>query len=182
MTRRAIVLFPAGQAMRRIESVRQRTDPLAARIPAHLTVVFPFESEIDPEELELHVASGVGHLPAFDLVFADVSTEDDGYLFLNVGRGDRAIEELHERLYTGPLRRYFPEGEAYRPHLTLGRIGTGNARATAANAAAKLAGNQVAQVSAVTIVRLGADGNWSAECTIPLRGGRSPVVAGAGVA
>lgn len=42
-------------------------------------------------------------------------------MFLEVDRGRKQIEELHDRLYTGPLLQFLKEDIPYIPHVTVGR-------------------------------------------------------------
>lgn len=46
----------------------------------------------------------------------------DGYLFLNVKKGNDNIIELHDKLYSGILRSFLFRKVTYCPHLTVGRL------------------------------------------------------------
>lgn len=46
----------------------------------------------------------------------------DGYLFLNVKKGNDNIIELHDKLYSGLLEKFIFRKVTYCPHLTVGRV------------------------------------------------------------
>ena len=46
----------------------------------------------------------------------------DGYLFLNVKKGNDNIIELHDKLYSGILEGFLFRKVTYCPHLTVGRL------------------------------------------------------------
>ena len=119
---RAIHLFPAFAGMDKLQALREKFDPLAALIPPHLTLVFPFESPMSREELREHVRVALQGMKPFLLRMQGVTGADGGYLFLNVKRGNDEIVELHDRLYAGALRPFLRRDVTYVPHLTLGRL------------------------------------------------------------
>ena len=123
------MLIPAGAGVQRIEEIRRRHDPQASQIPAHVTLVFPFESPITGEELRSHIRTALSGQPAFRATFSGVTAEDDGYILLHVDVGHDAVVTLHDRLYSGPLLRHRSTTHTYRPHMTLGRVKNPTARA-----------------------------------------------------
>ena len=46
----------------------------------------------------------------------------DGYLFLNVKKGNDNIIELHDKLYSGLLEKFIHRKMTYFPHLTVGNV------------------------------------------------------------
>jgi hypothetical protein len=56
MTNRCILLFPDFPNIASIESIRRKFDPLAGLVRPHITLVFPFESDIGTDPLRRHVA------------------------------------------------------------------------------------------------------------------------------
>lgn len=64
---RAIVVLPSFSRGDEIESFRARHDPLARSIPAHVTLVFPFETNPDAATLAKHAAAAAEDQPAFPL-------------------------------------------------------------------------------------------------------------------
>jgi 2'-5' RNA ligase len=118
----AIVAFPVLDAAGVVESVRRRFDPLASMLSAHITLVFPFTDAASEADLTKHIAGVVAGQRAFDITLAEISVEEGGYVFLNVEAGVDVLCELHDRLYTDPLRSYLSSAHEYRPHITIGRL------------------------------------------------------------
>ena len=95
--KRAIVLFPKFENIDAIQAVRERFDPLASFIAPHITLVFPFESELSTHEIGDHVRRAIEGVKRFSVQLSSVTGDfRDGYLFLNVKRGNDAIIDLHD--------------------------------------------------------------------------------------
>ncbi len=119
---RAIHIFPGFSNLHSINAIRAKYDPLADLIPPHVTLVFPFESNISTEVLEEHLhESTVGSHP-FRIVLTGITGAEGEYLFLNVKVGNDQIIQLHDKLYSGLLKQYLYRSLTYTPHLTVGRI------------------------------------------------------------
>ena len=121
--KRAIILFPSFEQMHILQTIREQYDPLANCIAPHITLVFPFDSDIPTEDLRLHMNEALKGIKKF-CVRLNGFTGDfrDGYLFLNVKQGNDAIVELHDRLYSGILERFLFRGITYCPHVTVGKL------------------------------------------------------------
>ena len=52
---RTILLFLHNMSIDKIESTREKHDPLFRLIPPHITIVFPFKSNISNDELKSHI-------------------------------------------------------------------------------------------------------------------------------
>lgn len=89
-----------------IDALRAKYDPLVHLIPPHITLVFPFNSDITTNLLNEHLQQCLVGVKPFRLVLAGIIGAEDEYLFLNVKVGNDAIIQLHDRLYTGILREY----------------------------------------------------------------------------
>jgi 2'-5' RNA ligase len=76
---------------------------------------------------------------------------------------------LHDRLYTGPLRRHLSLAHTFVPHLTIGRVADrrGFEDALAEAAAVPLVIETL--VRTVAIYSIGADGSRRVQAEIPLR-------------
>jgi 2'-5' RNA ligase len=123
MTKRAIVVFPRFQQMDVINLLRRQFDPLADFIEPHITLVFPFDSEIPTLELRTHIRQAAKGLTSFPIQLQGITGSEDEYLFLNVQQGKDQLTTLHDRLYTGILAQYLLPTQPYIPHLTVGRLG-----------------------------------------------------------
>lgn len=67
-TKRAIIIFPQfGSDINLIQDIRNQYDPLTNKIAPHITLVFPFESEISSNELRQHVRNSLYEFKSFNL-------------------------------------------------------------------------------------------------------------------
>ena len=167
MVRRAIVIFPPAADVVRIEAVRRRFDSLAEAIPAHVTLVFPFDSDISGPDLLRHVETATTGLGAFAMTLEGLSCTEDHVLFLHVAEGSSLIGALHRRLYSGLLESN-RSVQAFVPHMTIGRFNSSTA-CTAALESPHLEDSAVRTVvNAVSVYRISADGVRSIESEVAL--------------
>lgn len=167
MPTRALVIFPEIAEIADIEAVRRRYDPLALQLPAHLTLVFPFDSDFSDTDLHAHIAGCVRDLGTLTLTLGEVTGHIGEYLFLNVKRGNDDLIALHDRLYTGPLAPHLSPAHTFTPHLTVGRLSDSAAFATAlADARASLTGTYAAKAQAVTVYHIEPDGGRAVELRV----------------
>ncbi|WP_258111578.1 2'-5' RNA ligase family protein [Alicyclobacillus sp. SP_1] len=119
---RAIHLFPEFSNEHSIKRIRAKYDPLADLIPPHVTLVFPFESDVSTEALTVHLQKSVVGLKPFPIVMIGLTGAEGEYLFLNLKGGNDQIIQLHDKLYTGLLKQHLCRSQTYTPHLTVGRV------------------------------------------------------------
>lgn len=120
MQSRVIVILPSLPDPEPIATLRRRFDPMADRLPPHISLVFPFESTLPAQQLQAHVQQAVRGFDSFPLRLRGITGSEGRYLFLNVKRGNDQLIELHDRLYTGPLWRHLSLAHTFVPHLTVG--------------------------------------------------------------
>ena len=121
LPRLAVAWFPRLAGIERIEAFRQRHDPMAALIPAHLTLVFPFPTALTPLQIEVHVRRVASRWPVIPVTFRAVRTEANEFVFLMAQRGAPSIVALHDKLHTRSLRQHLRPDFPYAPHITLAR-------------------------------------------------------------
>jgi 2'-5' RNA ligase len=127
MLKRCIMIFPKFENGQIIDKVRTQYDPLANHVKPHITLVFPFDSNIETTKLKEHLSSVLSQINCFEIILNGITpTNNFGkYLFLNIQKGNDEIIELHNKLYTGILQNYFPEwlkGKVFLPHMTVGNF------------------------------------------------------------
>jgi len=115
VTKRVAVIHPEADTGA-VERFRQRWDPLGGAVAAHVTIVFPFESQYGVAELR-ELLAGVLPKP-FAVRLGAPTVWEDEYLFLLAERGGAQIARLHETVY-GMLR--LARAERFVPHMTVGR-------------------------------------------------------------
>ncbi len=166
--RRAIVIFPPSADLVRVEAVRRRFDPLSDSVPAHVTLVFPFDTEISESDLLRHVEVATTGVGRFAIEFNGLSCTDDHVLFLLVSAGSDPITKLHDRLYSGPLEPYRSD-RVFVPHMTIGRFNS-PAACTAALRSQDVEHMSVrTEATAVSVYRISARGDRSIESEVVLR-------------
>jgi 2'-5' RNA ligase len=123
--RRVVAAFPkVAEHLEWVDvlRIRDRFDPLAAKIAAHVTLVSPFEDPVSDGALHAHVRAAVSSIARFPVTFGLVTIHDDEFLFLNVKRGNDQIVHLRDALYSGALARHLVRRQTFVPHITVGRV------------------------------------------------------------
>ena len=121
LPRFAVAWFPSFPGIERIEAFRARHDPMAGRIPAHLSLIFPFGTVLTALQLETHVRRVVSAWPPIPVTFRAVRLHANEFVFLTAARGAAALTALHDRLYTKSLRPHLRPEFPYEPHITVAR-------------------------------------------------------------
>ena len=127
MVERCIMIFPEFNNMKIIDEIRDKYDPLASHVRPHITLVFPFFSNISPDMLKGHMEDVLSDINSFKIMVKDITPVQSfgNYLFLNIEVGKEEINMIHRRLYTGILESYLPQwltNDEYHPHMTVGKI------------------------------------------------------------
>lgn len=124
MSLRTIMIFPEFENIDVINDIRRKYDPLAELVLPHITLVFPFDSELTNEELNLHLKECLSEIKPFKIELAGFSKQINSFgnsLFLNVVQGIDEIKNIHDRLYKDKLKQ-FDAAYDYVPHMTVGRV------------------------------------------------------------
>jgi 2'-5' RNA ligase len=151
-----------------IHVLRQRFDPLVALVPPHITLVFPFESELTSEQLRQHIQQVVADIRPFPVRLANVTGAEGEYLFLNVKQGNDDLIALHDRLYMGPLAGFLSPHHTYVPHMTVGRLTDPGAWREEVLLAAGLDVRHDMIVHEISVYVIQDDGSRRIESVIPL--------------
>lgn len=119
MKERTIMIFPNFHNIEKINEIRKKYDPLSNLVRPHITLVFPFKSELTTENISEQIETSVKDISPFELELRGFSTEQSkfgNYLFLNVTKGAEYLNELNGCLYN-----YHPPFP-YKPHMTVGKV------------------------------------------------------------
>ncbi len=116
-------LEAAPPDLRRLEAIRGRHDPQHAIIAAHVTLVFGFETP-DEATAAAHLATIVAHQGAIALRLSSFVAVPDAlggrsHVFAVPDQGRAEIEDLHDRLYAGPLAGGLRADIPFIPHVTV---------------------------------------------------------------
>jgi 2'-5' RNA ligase len=166
MTLWTAVAVPRGEMMAQVEAIRLRYDPLARQLPAHVTLVFPFDSDIVGAALRSHVKHAAASASPFAVRLECIVPLDDHHLAATITTGSDSIVGLHDRLYTGALAAHRSRVHRFAPHVTVGRFGERSAVEAALKELPSTDLRIDTTITAVTIWALTHDGVRTAE--IPL--------------
>lgn len=166
---RAVIICPLLPESNPIDALRRRFDPLFDIIPAHITLVFPFESDLAPDELRAHIKGAVRGVGPFPIRLAGITGVDGRFLFLNVVRGHAALIELHDRLYTGPLLPHLTLAFTFAPHVTIGRLPTPEAFEAALRAATATPIDVETSATSVIVYNANVGGGGALESEVALQ-------------
>ena len=124
MSLRTIMIFPKFENTEIIDNIRNKYDPLAKLVRPHITLVFPFESQMSNEELKQILNVRLLSVKRFELKLGGISKREDAfgnYLYLDVLQGVEEICSIHQILYDNEFKE-FDLGLPYTPHMTIGKL------------------------------------------------------------
>lgn len=124
MITRTIMIFPEFENIDIINGIRKKYDSLADLVLPHITLVFPYDSELTNDELNLYLKECLIGIQPFKIELQGFSKKENkygNYLLLNVVIGMDEIKLIHDRLYKDKLKQ-FEIGYDYVPHMTVGRV------------------------------------------------------------
>jgi 2'-5' RNA ligase len=167
--KRSILLFPDLSNRSQIERYRDRFDPLARKIPPHVTLVFPFESpDFQTNDLASHVAERIATVRAFTLEAALPAIVENECIYLKVTHGAEQVRRLHDSLYAGVLHPLLRTDLHYAPHITIGRYSEKTAD-DARRSSNELSGPFKTLIREVIIESFYADGHSVVEARLALK-------------
>ena len=126
---RCVHIFPRFENSHHIEAIRKEHDHLCECIEAHITLVFPFESDLTYDNIEKDLIAYLEDEKTFKIKAAGLEAVDSHgyYLFLNVTEGAETLKKLHYKLHQGVLKPYqspWTQDGSFVPHITVGRFQT----------------------------------------------------------
>jgi hypothetical protein len=117
---RDLLLVPTGEAVAKIEEVRAKFDPLAKKVPAHVTLLFPEPANLINKDFLKSIP--VGELPSLgSLTFSSIIIHDDMYLWLIPDDDSGQKLKAWQEAFIKNLATHSQE-EKYEPHITLGYV------------------------------------------------------------
>ena len=128
MSYRTIMIFPEFDNMQIIDDIRTKYDPLAKLVRPHITLVFPFESDMSNEEVASILDERLVNISPFEVELKGFSKHSDQFgntLFLDMIKGEEQIVQIHDELYKNEFKD-FDLGFNYIPHITVGKLSSVN--------------------------------------------------------
>jgi len=121
------VFLCADELDARLQSFRERHDPLGNLIEPHITLVFPFDSNIEDDALAEHIESSTSLVASFAASLAPKAILQEGYVYFPLEDGMLQAAALHQQLYSGLLASFLLD-VPYVPHITVGRADAAQAQ------------------------------------------------------
>lgn len=165
MKERTIMIFLQFDNIEIIDKIRCKYDPLSNLVRPHITLVFPFKSEITTEAISNQIKKAVEGICPFEIELGGFSTQQDkfgNYLFLNVKRGEEYLKKLNLNLYDGKLP------FSYYPHMTVGKFENTEQLENAHNDVKDCAETFTTVVDTVSVEEIGEHGESIIEIEIGL--------------
>jgi 2'-5' RNA ligase len=162
---RVIAVFPEIDTAA-VERFRNRWDPLAAAVPAHITVAFPFDWTGPVSGLADALQPILTACPSFTVELSTPTVWEDEYLFLLLGEGREQVSQLHESIYRQVLRGV-PRPTRFVPHMTVGRHADKEALGVGVTEAAEMGLPLIGRAVSLTVYRRHDDGRRVRELDIP---------------
>lgn len=119
------MIFTEFTNIEKINLLRKKYDPAVNNVAPHITLVFPFESNIAASDIKKHIENNIQGIKPFKVKLQGISAESKNYLFLNVINGKEELTKLHNKLYTDILDEFKPKflnTTEFKPHLTVGKV------------------------------------------------------------
>jgi 2'-5' RNA ligase len=164
----AVVVLLPDSLDRLIAPLRERYDPDFSIIGAHITVVFPFESNLPIEEMSRlihHVTDSIG---AFQVELSSIGDfyPESPVIYWGVKK-NAAIDDLYKSLYTG-LDLALPHKQ-FCPHVTVAREISAHRVVLVKEAVVPFLPDEMITVKAIDLISPTAGGNWISIRTFNLK-------------
>ncbi|KRM07128.1 hypothetical protein FC89_GL000444 [Liquorilactobacillus ghanensis DSM 18630] len=158
---RSILIFPEFDNIKLVQEIRQKYDSLYMHIRPHISLVFPFKSTLQNSLIFDVLCKTSQNMSSFSIDISRVSGDyKNGYVWLEIGKNERDIRELHRRLYDNELfSSYELKSKKYIPHIT---VAQGLQRERAFSLAKELnkRGNSItAKVKSISVEEILANGD-----------------------
>ena len=120
---RSVLIFPAFDNMNEIQEIRKLYDPVFSKVEPHVTLVFPFSSDLSKQLIYDFVKETCKHFKPFKIRLSEIINKGD-FIFLVPSEGRENIINLHKAMYSGPFSDFLPDilrKEEFIPHITIGK-------------------------------------------------------------
>lgn len=122
--KRDILIIPKFNNIYKIQMIREKYDELFDIIEPHITLAFPFRSNISNEKLRQQLTDIIRDINPFRIKCKGLTLRKDKkintyYIFLNIVEGKEIINEINHKIYENILRDVDIKKYNYEPHITL---------------------------------------------------------------
>lgn len=120
---RSILIFPEIYNLDSIQATRAKYDSEYQHINPHISLVFPFDSNVSDSTLIQLVSPIIQNTKSFPITFNKLGFDDHGYIWLEAAYGQDKCREIHDKLYaTTTLLPFLNSDIPYTPHLTIAHV------------------------------------------------------------
>ena len=129
--KRDILIIPKFSNIHKIQMIREKYDELFDIIEPHITLAFPFKSNISNKKLKQQLTDSIKDINPFKIKCKGVTLRKDNrintyYIFLNIVEGKEIINEINHKIYENILKDVDIKKYDYEPHITLGTTNNPN--------------------------------------------------------
>ena len=129
--KRDILIIPKFNNIYKIQMIREKYDELFDIIEPHITLAFPFRSNISNEKLRQQLTDIIRNINPFRIKCKGLTLRKDKkintyYILLNIVEGKEIINEINHKIYENILRDVDIKKYNYEPHITLGTTDNAN--------------------------------------------------------
>ena len=129
--KRDILIIPKFNNIYKIQMIREKYDELFNIIEPHITLAFPFRSNISNEKLRQQLTDIIRNINPFRIKCKGLTLREDKrintyYIFLNIVEGKEIINEINHKIYENILTDVEIKKYNYEPHITLGTTNNPN--------------------------------------------------------
>jgi 2'-5' RNA ligase len=120
---RSVLIFPAFDNMNEIQEIRKLYDPVYSKVEPHISLVFPFPSDLSKQAICDFVKETCKPFKPFKICLSEIINKGD-FIFLVPSEGREKVIELHKALYSEAFSYFLPDilrKEEFIPHITIGK-------------------------------------------------------------
>lgn len=114
----ALVFYP-GWNDKGLNHFREKYDPSYPAYPEHMPLLI-VPSDLNQDLVDAHLRQILDRLEPFEIHFHGLFKSCDHWLLLGVEEGNKAIRELHDKIYSGILAPYRRRDLPFDPYIGLG--------------------------------------------------------------
>lgn len=149
-------------------ATRPDTPQVPAAAPYIIPMVYPFEANLEDEQLEDHIIESLSSVKKFPVLLRGITGYPGGFVLLNVKAGNDRLILMHDLLHQGLLKGMLNPLFSYFPHVLLFRCPSAEATRDAVVLGQSLQQGFEATVEAVRIESINQDGSMELISAIDL--------------
>ena len=110
----------------KIKEIQSKYYDIGDKVPPHIAVTFPFDSDISDDELYEKLYNILSKYNSFDIVLHGISTpvNNSNYRFLNIIKNKDIIKKISDDIYNNiiPEQLEYRDSYNYEPHVSISNL------------------------------------------------------------